>query len=526
MGKRCRTNGGNAVDEANQVDTDGTEAEFEGDECVAVNESAVRAALFAAVEGGVDGSERILSCRPLVKLFFSPKSDTIQEGVTMTAREQSATLLGSIRSHKFHKGYARRFFAGMTSILKKVVDGEEYVPVSAYESDEDDEKEGGIGDYSSNSRGKSSTSIKNQKEIVPDEDSTEALMYMKACALSVNAYLDGLFDRRSENDPPGKEYDVIDEAFAVGELLHDVLFSLQSYCGAEGLQVQTVVASLCEKWWHKHFIDRDYMVVQLIPFLVVRSLDGSAQKSDVKRLFMMRDAFQLLDFEEKTIAYLHSLILRTVSSPLFLHMVEGRRLVAYLFGLHASLVRDLHKAIRVQIPEAKKTILESYGDIYFRAWKESEPDSPVRSSIEEVALQDFMFAVLHVATPTMAKSLHTVLKPFHDAKKSQDVEKLLYRMYGPILWRSLKAANPRVRTNALDVLAETFPLQDPSSGHMQLDKSVAKGTAALERSLSDSDPKVRIAGSSATAKILATFWDVLPTADIRVLLNRKFLFEL
>jgi condensin-2 complex subunit G2 len=455
-----------------------------------IDESPSRLALFAAVEG--DGTEQFLSCRPLVKLLFREAKQT--------------TILASIQSHRFHKGHARRFFAGIATILNKVIQEESYVPASAYESD--DEQEG-----TDNQNRKQETI--NPSDVVPDPKSTEALEFLKASALCVNAYLEGLVDRRAETDTDRK---IVDDVFVVAELLHNALFSLHS-CGAKGLLVQTSIASLCELWWHQRFVDREALVVQLLPLLVVRSLDANAQKSDVKRLVHILEALDVLDYENESITYLQSLLLRTVSSPLYLRINEGKRFIASLFHLHNALVRDLHQAIRVQIPDAKKTILQAYGEIYFKAWKESE--THVRTAIEERALQDLVYSVLHVTNPTMAKSIHTILEPFHNAKKNSEVESLLHRMYGPILWRSIKAANPRVRINAAAVLSVTFPLKTASINHKETEQAIQKGTKALKDLLTDSDPRVRVAGSEATATILATFWDVLPVIDIRMLLNRK-----
>jgi len=463
-----------------------------------IDEGSARIALFAAVEG--DGTEQALSCRPLVRLLF-------RQG-------RQSTVLASIQSHKFHKGHARRFFAGLTSILKKVIEEETYVPASAYESDDDENNDG------ANKNRKQETI--DPTDVVPDAKSTEALEFLKASSLCLGAYLEGLVERRPDTggDPDRKRFQVMDEVFAVAELLHSVLFSLHS-CGSKGLQVQATIASICETWWLQRFVDREAMVVQLLPFLVARSLDAAAQKSDVKRLFVIRDAFGVLDFDNESIAYLKSILLRTVSSPLFLKQTEGKRFIASLFYLHQSMVRDLHQAIRVQIPDAKKQILQAYGEIYFRAWKETEPDSPVRNAIEEIALQDLMYAVLHVATPGTAKSLMVILEPFHAAKKTSEVENLLHRMYGPILWRSLRAANPRVRVNAATVLSETFPLKASSASPKEMELAVQKGTGALKSLLTDNDPRVRVAGSETTATVLATFWDVLSATDIRMLLNRK-----
>lgn len=465
-----------------------------------MNEASARLALFESVEG--DGSEQAFSSRPLVKLMF-------RQG-------KQSTVLASIQSHKFHKGHARRFFSGLTGILKKVIEQESYVPESAYENDS--EAEHNDGDGANKNRKQKAI---DPSDVIPDTQSTEALDFLKACTLCLGAYLEGLVERRTDSgNDARKRYSVMDEVFSVAELLHSILLSLHS-CGVKGIQVQTTIASLCETWWLQRFVDREAMVVQLMPFLLAKTLDASAQKPDVKRIFQVRDALGVLDFENGSIAYLKSLLLRTVSSPLFLKQTEGKRFIASLFYLHESMVRDLHQAIRVQIPEAKKPILQAYGEVYFRAWKETEPDSPVRNAIEEIALQDIMYAVLHVANPNTQKSLMMILEPFHVAKKTPQVENLLQRMYGPILWRSLRAANPHVRTNAAEVLSATFPLKTASASHKEMERAVQKGTNALKSLLTDEQPRVRVAGSEVTATVLATFWDVLPPADIRMLLNRK-----
>ena len=164
--------------------------------------------------------------------------------------------------------------------------------------------------------------------MVPDEKSTEALDYIKACTLCLNAYLEGLVERRTDatgtKSDDRKRYSVIDNALEVAQLLHGILLSLHS-CGTKGIQVQTVIASLCETWWMQRFVDREVMVINLMPFLVAKTLDGAAQKSDVKRLFQMKSALAVLDFENESISYLKSLLLRTVSSPLFLKQTEGKR---------------------------------------------------------------------------------------------------------------------------------------------------------------------------------------------------------
>jgi condensin-2 complex subunit G2 len=220
----------------------------------------------------------------------------------------------------------------------------------------------------------------------------------------------------------------------------------------------------------------------------------------------MKNALAVLDFENESISYLKSLLLRTVSSPLFLKLPEG----------------NVHQAIRVRIPESKKPILKAYGVVYFRAWKETEPGSVICNAIEDVCLSDFMYAVFHVATPATRKSLMTLLEPFHSAKKTPSVETLLHRMYGPILSRSLRAASPRIRVNAATVLSATFLLKPSSASPKEIERAIQKRISALEALLTDNDPHVRVAGSEATARVLGTYWAALSSTDIRLLLNRKY----
>ena len=555
-----------------------------------------RRALFAAVEGGSDGTDDVLSCGPLVRLFFRDEcsskgdndddeddsedddinDDLLPGAADLSERERQSLLLGAVRTHKFHRGHARRLFAGLAGTLRSVVENEEYVPASAYENDDDDDEEEDNnnnveedGDDGTNMDGEGAaaaaagaseaagqrparrTSFGSSimagggpggtvaaHEIAPDAASTRALLFMRSCCLLTEAYLRGLVERRSDPSSSAaggnadREYGVIDEAFQVAELLHDALFSLQS-CGPVAVRVQSSISAMCEYWWHSSFEGREQLVTMLVPLLVAKTLDGAAAKSDVKRLHAIRDALDLLDFADPSIDYLRSLLLRTASSPHYLRTAEGRRIIAHLFRLDADLVGDLHRSIRVQIPDAKKTILDSYGDIYLRAWRdaaaavedsgagseEEESADEIRVAIEENALQDLMMASLHVADPKLARSVRVVLTPLHRAKKSPDVDQLLHRMYGPILWRALAAANPLVRLNATPVLADTFPLRDPDEGEDRTEAVVGKTVDVLTSLLRDPEPRVRVAASHAAGRILASFWDVLQTADIRRLLN-------
>ena len=74
-------------------------------------------------------------------------------------------------------------------------------------------------------------------------------------------------------------------------------------------------------------------------------------------------------------------------------------------------------------------------------------------------MQGLMVAALHARTASMASALRRVLGGLHSAKSAPGVDALLLRLYQPILFRALSAANPAVRRNALGLLVDAFPLQ-------------------------------------------------------------------
>ncbi len=116
--------------------------------------------------------------------------------------------------------------------------------------------------------------------------------------------------------------------------------------------------------------------------------------------------------------------------------------------------------IRNQVPSGRRPVLEAYGDVLFRAWRDAA-STPCAYAVEHDAIQDLMLSAIHAAIPEMASNLRSVLSGLHKQKACAGVDSLLCRLYEPILLRACTAPNVGVRTNALELLADAFPLNDP-----------------------------------------------------------------
>ncbi|KAL9241615.1 hypothetical protein vseg_015706 [Gypsophila vaccaria] len=281
----------------------------------------------------------------------------------------------------------------------------------------------------------------------------------------------------------------------------------------------TDVSRLCEEWWREEFFGRELLISHFLPFLVSRSLT-LRKKVDLRRVYVLRDAFLLFDFEDDSIEDLKLLLIRCVITPLYLKTEDGRRFLAFLFGLSPQLLKEVLAMIKSQIPFGRKSMLEAYGDILFRGWKGVE--GPLRTEIEDGFLQGLVEAAVLAASASFAASVRRVLGGFVSQRTVVGVEKLLFRLAEPLIFRSLQVANSNVRQNALHLLLDLFPLEDPDASKEAKDTLLQKEFFLLEKLLKDDCPEVRVVAVEGCCRILRLFWEIIPSSMITKILTLIF----
>ena len=99
----------------------------------------------------------------------------------------------------------------------------------------------------------------------------------------------------------------------------------------------------------------------------------------------------------------------------------------------------------------RRGVLETYGKVLFRAWRHAQADPSHEAYLArlEDCIQQAMHAAVHARTTSLFGALRHVLAQFHAQKAVRGVDEMLKRLYEGFLWRSLGAANPTVRLQAL-----------------------------------------------------------------------------
>jgi len=271
--------------------------------------------------------------------------------------------------------------------------------------------------------------------------------------------------------------------------------------------LQEEISKFCLEWWQLEGPDRGRLTPALVPYLLVAALQ-SGTGAAAKRCYTIRNALELFDFDDPSIGDVKRLLLRAAFAPSFLRSIDGRRFLAYLFTLQPAFVGELTAIVKNQVPAGRRSVLDAYGEIIYRAW--SSATGSCLLEIKEGCIQDLMEASILASSPTLSASLRRVLGGLHSQKHQPGVDAMLLELYEPILFRRLNAANPAVRRNALELFFDTFPLRDPEESSEATDARMTDQFAALSAALKDDVPAVRAVAVAGVGRILGAYWELIP----------------
>lgn len=294
--------------------------------------------------------------------------------------------------------------------------------------------------------------------------------------------------------------------------LHDIMFAVPD------AKVRNQISKICEWFWGTKDPRREHIVPQTLLFLLYRSFGGEGvakdhsniargRPPDVTRVYNMRHALDCVELVEgdSDATTARNLLLRCTTSSLYIQSDHGRKFLAHL--LTVDDIRDsTFQSLMNQLAVARKNRATNYGDIILYAWRLS------KSEWFFSRLRDLAEKAIFAATEPLGTNLRTVLSSFHKSKRDLTVDKLLHQLYAPILYKNLMVANPRVRRNAVTILAESFPIHDPRSLVQEIAEAIDNQCSKMVELLVDPAPVVRKATVEGTCRVLCVLWELVPIA--------------
>ena len=229
---------------------------------------------------------------------------------------------------------------------------------------------------------------------------------------------------------------------AAEALAHIAKHMMPFFCEDHVLVLDNVLHVL-ETWWLEDRDGKTDVAQSTIEGLIYLCFSSHGKPKDVRRIVNVQDALICCG------ASTHIAVQKCLEHPMFTLSPEGRKFLSFAASASLPLASSFSSSILQQLPAARKTLLDSFGQIMFNAWQTGDAD--VRSCIEMNFVQELAHRVCLVASESVAVAGRRVLRAWHHSKDVPTVDETLLRLYEPFIWRHLAAANARVRRNSVRI---------------------------------------------------------------------------
>ncbi|XP_069015631.1 condensin-2 complex subunit G2 [Embiotoca jacksoni] len=306
----------------------------------------------------------------------------------------------------------------------------------------------------------------------------------------------------------------------IAHRLHDVLVSLP----ASEAPLQLHIRTLCEAWWKKGLQEKEKFGRTAFLFALQTSFISKKTAAEIQRVWSLHDVLLSLDYTSEDNSQIIDLLLQCFHRPVYFKNDDGKRFLVFLFSCDVNFIPVIHGTIKNHLEFYSKSMTTQITEIYFRAWKKASGE--FLEKMESSCIQDLMqnAILLHRASPVHTK-VRQILSYFQTRKGCHKVDKMLYNLYRPILWKALTAPNFEVRANATLLFTEAFPVHHPDHSNKNIDENIQKQLDTAMSLLNDPHPTVRSNATLGVCKILVKCWELLPPTVVTDFL-KKLVMEL
>lgn len=209
----------------------------------------------------------------------------------------------------------------------------------------------------------------------------------------------------------------------------------------------------------------------------------------------------------------NNLIERLFANDKFLANSDGLKFAASLFSLNSTIATKLHEIVKIELCNCSLNHAAILGNTYHKAWINSK--DCVKETIEKDCIQNMMITAIHSDRQNQRKASNAFihfLTQFHRKSNHMPTKKLMIKLYCPILWRALEAANCYVRENATIIVFDCFPLVNLDILIREREEDLKQQMTNMATSFNDRDTNVRIKAVKGASNAILRAVNVMPTA--------------
>ena len=249
--------------------------------------------------------------------------------------------------------------------------------------------------------------------------------------------------------------------------------------------------------------------------LIAKCLEPKATSADVTRLYRVKDQLASINWESTESIDVKAKLVACFESRIFYKTAQGINFLALVFNLHPLLVAPINEMLKKCILGFPSVLITGCAQVLFKAW--SSATGGQRLLLEQ-SVMDWMRKALFTSVKT-AERVRFLLSEFHSTTRTAQIDELLSRYYGPILFRNTKVANWEVRFNAIALVCAAFPVMPPDRTAIEFEEKLTSQFRVLKDAMEDPNESVRKCAVVGTGRILRDFWEVLTIEQIAMVLD-------
>ena len=252
-----------------------------------------------------------------------------------------------------------------------------------------------------------------------------------------------------------------------------------------------------------------------LEILLSKCFEAKATSADVGRLYKLKDSLLLLNWESPESEGLQSLLVACFESRVFYKSAQGMNFLALAYNLHPLMVVKISEVLKRRILVFPQALVQGCSQVLLKAWQSSS--GGMRLAIEQ-SIIEWMRRALFSST-RVAERVRFLLSELHLAQRTKEIDDILSRYYGPILFRHTKVANWEVRFNAIALLCAAFPVMPPDRTAIEFEEKLTAQFRVLKDAMEDPNEGVRKCAVVGTGRIVRDFWEVLSIEQIALVLD-------
>ena len=136
-------------------------------------------------------------------------------------------------------------------------------------------------------------------------------------SISIASLLEGLDQMVVSIQHKVESRSEVEYLFLLVDSLHSLLLAVERDTSAFS-KLKSSISQVCQQWWLRKLPKAEFLMPQLLPYLLMVSLEPDASQADVKRVYMLREAFHLFDFHDESMESILDLLMRAMISPIYL----------------------------------------------------------------------------------------------------------------------------------------------------------------------------------------------------------------